>query len=123
MGSIVGDVAGRDETWSQRLWVFHTVPQAEELGTETWGNESWRWMGNTNVWTNASCDAELNLVYLPTSAPSHHFYGDERSGDSAVERTGRARPSIQGLVGSLSRPDVFLPSSDYQLYILRATVF
>lgn len=76
----LGDVRGFDVKTGKQLWVFHTVPQAEELGTETWGNESWRWMGNTNVWTNASCDAELNLVYLPTSAPSHHFYGGERPG-------------------------------------------
>ena len=39
-------------------------------------------MGNTNVWSNASCDPELNLVYLPTSAPTHHFYGGERPGDN-----------------------------------------
>ena len=78
----LGDIRGFDVKTGKQLWVFHTVPQEEEFGTETWGNESWRWMGNTNVWSNASCDAELNLVYLPTSAPSHHFYGGERPGDN-----------------------------------------
>ena len=78
----LGDIRGFDVKTGKQMWVFHTVPQAEEFGNETWGHESWRWMGNTNVWSNASCDPELNMVYLPTSAPSHHFYGGERSGDN-----------------------------------------
>ena len=78
----LGDIRGFDVKTGKQLWVFHTVPQDEEFGNETWDNGSWRWMGNTNVWSNASCDSELNMVYLPTSAPSHHFYGGERPGDN-----------------------------------------
>lgn len=78
----LGDIRGFDVKTGKQLWIFHTVPQAEEFGNESWGRGSWSWMGNTNVWSNASCDSELNLVYLPTSAPTHHFYGGERPGDN-----------------------------------------
>ena len=68
-------------------WVFETVPQAGAVGNDSWGKdstggESWKWMGNTNVWSMMSCDPELGHVYLPVTAPSHHFYGGERPGDN-----------------------------------------
>ncbi len=78
----LGDVRGFDVKTGEQKWVFKTVPQEGEEGNETWGNESWKWMGNTNVWSTTSCDPELNLVYLPVTAPSNHFYGGARPGDN-----------------------------------------
>ena len=78
----LGDVRGFDVKTGRQVWVFKTIPQAGEFGNETWGEESWEWMGNTNVWSMMSCDAELGLVYLPVTAPSSHFYGGLRPGDN-----------------------------------------
>jgi len=78
----LGDVRGFDAVTGEQLWVFKTVPQAGEVGNETWGNDSWRWMGNTNVWSMMSCDPDLGHVYLPVTAPTHHFYGGFRPGDN-----------------------------------------
>ncbi len=78
----LGDVRGFDVYTGKQVWTFKTVPQEGEFGNDTWGKESWRWMGNTNVWTMMSCDAELGYVYLPVSAPTSHFYGGLRSGDN-----------------------------------------
>ncbi|MCY3885279.1 MAG: PQQ-binding-like beta-propeller repeat protein [Gammaproteobacteria bacterium] len=78
----LGDVRGFDVKTGEQKWVFKTVPQEGEVGNETWGNESWKWMGNTNVWSTTSCDPELNLVYLPVTAPTNHFYGGARPGDN-----------------------------------------
>ena len=78
----LGDVRGFDPLTGEQLWVFKTVPQEGELGVETWGNESWRWMGNTNVWSTFSCDPELGHVYLPVTAPTNHMYGGDRPGDN-----------------------------------------
>ena len=78
----LGDVRGFDVKTGEQRWVFKTVPQAGEFGNETWGEESWRWMGNTNVWSMMSCDAKRNLVYLPVTAPTSHFYGGLRPGDN-----------------------------------------
>ena len=78
----LGDVRGFDVHTGEQVWTFKTVPQAGEYGNDTWADESWRWMGNTNVWTMMSCDAELGHVYLPVSAPTSHFYGGLRAGDN-----------------------------------------
>ena len=78
----VGDVRGFDPLTGKQTWVFKTIPQEGEVGVETWENESWRWMGNTNVWSTFSCDPELGHVYLPVTAPTNHMYGGDRPGDN-----------------------------------------
>ena len=78
----LGDVRGFDVKTGKQLWTFKTVPQAGEFGNDTWGEDSWRWMGNTNVWSMMSCDAQRGHVYLPVSAPTSHFYGGLRPGDN-----------------------------------------
>ena len=78
----LGDVRGFDVRTGRQAWVFKTIPQAGEFGNDTWGEESWKWMGNTNVWSMMSCDPELGIVYLPVTAPSSHFYGGLRPGNN-----------------------------------------
>ena len=78
----LGDVRGFNVHSGKQQWVFNTVPQAGEFGNDTWGNESWRWMGNTNVWSMMSCDAELGHIYLPVTAPTQHYYGGARPGNN-----------------------------------------
>ncbi len=75
-----GDVQGFDARTGKRLWVFHTVPQAGEFGNDTWEDGSWRYTGNTNVWTCMTADPELGYVYLPVSTPTNDWYGGHRPG-------------------------------------------
>src|SRR5215475_9699979 len=76
-----GDVRGFDVRTGKQLWTFHTVPQPDELGVETWQNDSWKETGNTNVWAPMSVDEELGYVYLPVSTPTNDYYGGHRPGD------------------------------------------
>ena len=62
-----GDVRGFDVRTCKLLWVFHTVPQQGEFGTDTWENESWKYTGAANVWAPISADDQLGYVYLPVS--------------------------------------------------------
>ena len=39
----------------EQVWMFNTIPQAGELGNDTWENGSWEYSGNTNVWTHYEC--------------------------------------------------------------------
>lgn len=78
----LGDVRGFDVKTGEQVWTFKTVPQEGELGNDSWGNESWSWMGNTNVWSTTSCDPALNMAYLPVTAPTNHFYGGDRPGNN-----------------------------------------
>ncbi|MEM7078896.1 MAG: pyrroloquinoline quinone-dependent dehydrogenase [Pseudomonadota bacterium] len=77
-----GHVRGFNIKTGAQAWIFHTIPQAGEFGTHTWHNESWRYSGNTNVWTGMSADLELGYVYVPTGTPTNDWYGGHRLGDN-----------------------------------------
>ncbi len=75
-----GDVRAFDVITGKQVWRFNTVPGAGEFGNDTWGNESWKTQGHTNVWAPMSLDEARGLVYLPVSTPSNDFYGGDRPG-------------------------------------------
>lgn len=76
------DVRGFDVRTGRLLWTFHVVPQQGEPGTETWGNESWKYAGDLGAWNPLSADDELGLVYVPLTAPTSAAYGGWRPGDN-----------------------------------------
>jgi quinoprotein glucose dehydrogenase len=82
-----GDVRGFDAHTGKQLWSFHTIPQAGEPGTGTWGNDSWKYTGHTNVWAPMTLDPVRGLVYLPVSTPSNDFYGGNRIGNNLYGET------------------------------------
>ena len=77
-----GWLKGVDARTGDTKWVFRTVPQADDFGAESWLNESWRYSGNTNVWTMLSVDDELGYIYLPIGTPTGDYYGGHRLGDN-----------------------------------------
>ena len=79
-GDPPGDVRAFDARTGKQVWRFNTVPGAGEFGNDTWGNESWKTMGHTNVWAPMSLDEARGLLYLPVSTPSNDFYGGDRPG-------------------------------------------
>jgi quinoprotein glucose dehydrogenase len=80
--AIPGFVRGYDARTGALKWTFHTIPQAGEFGNDTWKDESWKYTGNTGVWTPFSADVERGYVYLPVEAPTGDFYGGHRHGDN-----------------------------------------
>jgi quinoprotein glucose dehydrogenase len=91
-----GHVRAFDVRTGEMAWIFHTIPQAGEFGNETWENDSWQTVGNTNVWTQMSADPELGLVYLPTGTPTNDWYGGHRLGDNLFAESLIA---VNGLTG------------------------
>ena len=77
-----GHVRGFDVRTGKMKWIFHTIPQEGELGNETWEDDSWKYSGNTNVWSMFAMDEELGYVYLPISTPTNDMYGGHRLGDN-----------------------------------------
>lgn len=77
-----GDVQAFDARTGQRLWSFHTIPDSGEFGWRTWENDSYRYMGHTNVWAPMSVDAKRGWVFLPVSTPTNDWYGGDRKGDN-----------------------------------------
>src|SRR4029077_872667 len=76
--AIPGSIRGYDLHTGALKWTFHTIPQAGEFGNDTWHDESWRYSGNTGVWTPFTADAALGYVYLPVEAATGDFYGGHR---------------------------------------------
>ena len=77
-----GWLKGLDVRTGDTKWTFRTVPQADDFGVETWLDESWRYSGNTNVWSMMSVDDELGYLYLPIGSPTNDYYGGHRLGDN-----------------------------------------
>lgn len=75
-----GDVRAFDAKTGALVWKFRTVPGPGDFGHETWGGESWKITGHTNVWAPMSLDEARGLLYLPVSTPSNDYYGVRRPG-------------------------------------------
>jgi quinoprotein glucose dehydrogenase len=75
-----GDVRAYHARTGKLVWTFHTIPQREEFGNETWTGDAWRFTGHTNVWAPMSLDEARGLLYLPVSTPSNDYYGGRRHG-------------------------------------------
>ena len=80
--NVKGYIRGFDAKTGKRLWIFHTVPQAGEVGNDTWFDDSWSYTGNTGVWTQMTVDEELGIVYLPVETPTGDYFGGHRHGNN-----------------------------------------
>jgi len=77
-----GHIRGYDVRTGQLKWLFRSIPQEEEFDNDTWEGDSWRYTGNTNVWSMMSADDELGYVYLPFGTPTNDYFGGHRKGDN-----------------------------------------
>ena len=82
MRNTKGYIRGYDGTTGARKWIFHTIPQGDEYGNDTWEGDSWRYTGNTGVWGQMTIDPELGMAYLPVEMPTNDYYGGHRLGDN-----------------------------------------
>ena len=80
--AVRGDVRAFDVRTGELRWVFHTVPQAGEFGTDSWEDDSWAYTGHAPVWSLMSADPDLGYVYLPVTSPTSDMYGGHRGGDN-----------------------------------------
>jgi quinoprotein glucose dehydrogenase len=75
-----GYVRGFDVRTGKRLWIFHTIPEPGEYGSDTWEQDSESYTGNAGVWAQISVDEELGSVFLPVEMPTGDYYGGHRPG-------------------------------------------
>lgn len=80
--AVRGDVRAFDVRTGELRWVFHTVPQAGEFGTDSWEDDSWAYTGHAPVWSLMSADPDLGYVYLPVTSPTSDMYGGHRGGNN-----------------------------------------
>ena len=82
-----GHVRAYDARTGKRLWIFHTIPMADEYGADTWLGDSRAYTGNAGVWAQITVDLELGHVYLPTESATGDHYGGHRPGDNLFSDT------------------------------------
>ncbi len=93
VGSAIGDnrgvelergvVRAYDARTGKLLWSWDPIPKkANDTARKTWEGESANRAGAANAWSIISTDAELGMVFVPTSSPSPDYYGGERKGDN-----------------------------------------
>src|SRR5262245_9902775 len=77
-----GLVRAYDVRTGKQIWRFNTIPGPGEFGHDTWEGDSWKYTGNTGVWTQISVDPEAGLAYLPVETPTIDEYGGNRHGNN-----------------------------------------
>ncbi|MEJ1972116.1 MAG: PQQ-binding-like beta-propeller repeat protein [Lacunisphaera sp.] len=66
----------------QIAWTFHTIPQPDEPGYETWPKDAYQRVGGVNVWTGMTIDEERGLLFAPIGSATFDFWGGDRVGDN-----------------------------------------
>ncbi|WP_372636341.1 PQQ-binding-like beta-propeller repeat protein [Fodinibius sp.] len=62
-------------------WTFRTIPQAGDVGHNTWGADAWQLAGGANNWAGMSLDEEREVVYVPTGSAAPDFYTPDTRGE------------------------------------------
>jgi quinoprotein glucose dehydrogenase len=78
-----GHIRAYDVRTGKRLWIFHTIPQPNEEGYNTWEDpNAYKFIGGANAWNGFSLDERRGIVYACTGSASYDFYGGKRFGDN-----------------------------------------
>ncbi|WP_299533613.1 pyrroloquinoline quinone-dependent dehydrogenase [Ulvibacterium sp.] len=84
-GAPPGDVMAFNIITGAVEWVFHTIPEADEEGYDSWGEEDPRespLVGAANNWAGMAVDEEAGIIYVPTGSAAPDFYGGVRKGSN-----------------------------------------
>ncbi len=84
-GAPPGDVMAFNVITGAVEWVFHTIPEADEEGYDSWGDEDPRespLVGAANNWSGMAVDEEAGIIYVPTGSAAPDFYGGVRKGSN-----------------------------------------
>jgi glucose dehydrogenase len=78
-----GDTRAYDARTGAKVWDFHSVPHAGEMGHDTWEGGSWKNRSGVNNWGfSLTVDAQGGLVYTVFGGPNTNFWGGDRKGDN-----------------------------------------
>jgi quinoprotein glucose dehydrogenase len=80
--SVSGDVRAFNVNSGNLEWVFKTIPEGGEFGSDTWPKDARKRNGGANCWAGMALDEQRGIVYVPTASPSFDFYGADREGQN-----------------------------------------
>jgi quinoprotein glucose dehydrogenase len=79
-GSSPGHIRAYDVVTGKILWTFHTIPQPDQFGYETWPKDAYKTVGGANSWAGIAMDQERGIAYVPTGSAAFDWYGGNRHG-------------------------------------------
>ncbi|RZK68421.1 MAG: c-type cytochrome, partial [Pedobacter sp.] len=81
-GAAIGYIQAFNVKTGKVAWVFKTMPDAGEPGSETWPADIKvkQEVGGANSWPGMSIDREKEIIYIPTGSAAFDFYGGNRLG-------------------------------------------
>ena len=81
--SAPGHIRAFDILTGEQRWIFHTIPQPDELGYDTWEDTTaYRTTGGVNNWSGMTLDEERGIVFIPLGSAAFDFYGGNRKGSN-----------------------------------------
>lgn len=80
--SAPGDVRAFDVRSGEPVWVFQTVPNPGQFGSDTWAEGSWRNRGGANAWGGVSVDPIRRWVFVGLGSAAFDFFGGDREGQN-----------------------------------------
>jgi quinoprotein glucose dehydrogenase len=80
--SAPGHIRAYDVHTGKLKWIFHTIPQPNEEGYDSWEDkEAYQHIGGANAWAGFSMDEEKGIVFAPIGSAAYDFYGGKRIGN------------------------------------------
>src|SRR5262249_34920917 len=80
--STPGDVHAYDVLTGKLKWIFHSVPQDGEFGSDTWPKEALATAGGVHNWNEMTVDVQRGIVFIPFGTARFDFYGGNRKGNN-----------------------------------------
>ena len=78
-----GHIRAFDIRTGKQRWIFHTIPQPDEYGYDTWEDPTaYQTIGGVNNWTGMTLDEGRGIVYVPLGSAAFDFYGGNRKGST-----------------------------------------
>ncbi|HSJ66097.1 MAG TPA: PQQ-binding-like beta-propeller repeat protein [Anditalea sp.] len=83
MDAAPGHIRAYDTRTGEQKWIFHTIPEPGEAGSETWDDhEGMQMTGGGNNWMGMIIDHERGIAFAPTGSAAMDFYGGKRKGSN-----------------------------------------
>ncbi len=76
------DVSGFDVGTGARLWTFHTIPDVDAFGGDTWSRDANSTQEGANCWGGMALDEQRGIVFLSTGSPKPNFAGNTHRGQN-----------------------------------------
>jgi quinoprotein glucose dehydrogenase len=77
-----GHIRAYDVITGRLVWIFHTIPQKDQPGRDTWKWVDGETYGGANAWGGVTVDDRRGWVFAATGSATDDFYGGFRKGSN-----------------------------------------